>query len=64
MSNEKIMTMLQEKSQTEYFCFVAEDDEKCCDACKNHNNEIFQENDPDMPQLPIHPNCLCNVDYD
>lgn len=55
------MIMLQEKSQPEYFRFVAEDDEKCCDACKNHNNEIFQENDPDMPQLPIHPNCRCKL---
>ena len=36
MSNDKIMTMLQEKSQPEYYRFVAEDDEKCCDDCKKY----------------------------
>ena len=61
MSNDKIMTMLQEKSQPEYYRFVAEDDEKCCDDCKEHNDKIFQENDPDIPKLPIHPNCRCKL---
>ncbi len=61
MSNDKIMAMLNEKSQIEYYRFVAEDDEKCCDKCKEHNNKIFQENAPDMPKLPIHPNCRCKL---
>ena len=62
MSNDKIMTMLNEKSQPEYYRFVAEDDEKCCDDCKKHNDKIFQENDPDIPKLPIHPNCRCKYE--
>ena len=62
MSNDKIMTMLQEKSQPEYYRFIAEDDEKCCDDCKKHNDKIFQENDPDIPKLPIHPNCRCKLE--
>ena len=61
MSNDKIMAMLNEKSQPEYYRFVAEDDEKCCDDCKEHNDKIFQENDPDIPKLPIHPNCRCKL---
>ena len=62
MTNDNIMAMLNEKSQPEYYRFVAEDDEKCCDDCKEHNNKIFQENDPDIPKLPIHPNCRCKYE--
>ena len=61
MSNDKIMAMLNEKSQIEYYRFVAEDDEKCCDKCKEHNNKIFKDTDENIPKIPIHPNCRCKL---
>ena len=61
MSNDKIMAMLNEKSQIEYYRFVAENDNKCCDKCKKYNNKIFKDTDENIPKLPIHPNCRCKL---
>ena len=61
MSNDKITIMLQEKSQPEYYRFVAENDDKSCDKCKKYNNKIFKDTDGDIPKLPIHPNCRCKL---
>ena len=55
------MAMLNEKSQPEYYRFIAENDNKCCDKCKEHNNKIFKDTDENIPKLPIHQSCRCKL---
>ena len=39
----------------------SEDDERICDDCASHNDEVFEDKD-DIPDVPVHPNCRCWVE--
>ena len=39
----------------------AEDDERICDDCVSLNGEVF-ENEDDIPDIPLHPNCRCWIE--
>lgn len=39
--------------------FVSESDSNTCRECGDNNGRIFDIDDPNMPQLPIHPHCRC-----
>ena len=39
--------------------YIAEKGEKTCNACQINDGRVFDIDDPDLPQLPKHPNCRC-----
>lgn len=39
--------------------FHTEDDERVCDLCLSYQDEEYSVDDPDRPDLPLHPNCRC-----
>lgn len=39
----------------------SEDDERICDDCASHNDEVFEDKD-EIPDVPVHPNCRCWVE--
>ena len=39
--------------------YVADNGKNTCRECLENDGEIFDIDDPDLPQLPIHPNCRC-----
>ena len=62
MELEKIVLLLQTNDfvpQIRYYKYIVDDSTKTCDDCLRHAGEIYAENDPNMPELPIHPNCGC-----
>lgn len=42
-----------------YYVYKADSKEKACNRCVDNNNRIFSEED--VPLLPVHPNCKCEV---
>jgi len=36
-----------------------ENDHEVADECDLYADEVYTGNDPDRPELPIHPNCKC-----
>ena len=39
--------------------YVADNDKHTCQECSDNDGNIFDIDDDDLPQLPIHPNCRC-----
>ena len=39
--------------------YVADKGENTCRECLENDGEIFDIDDPELPQLPIHPHCRC-----
>ena len=37
--------------------YVADKGENTCRECLENDGEIFDIDDPELPQLPIHPHC-------
>ena len=44
-----------------FYKFVMDNSTRPCDKCLRFADEIFAENDPQMPELPLHPNCDCSL---
>ena len=64
MGHEKIMALLQASgfvSPVRFYKFVMDDSTKPCDRCLRLAGEVFAENDPRIPELPLHPNCDCSL---
>ena len=58
----ELMSLIQASGfipQAHFYKFVMDNTTKACDKCLRFADEIFMENDPKMPQLPLHPNCDC-----
>ena len=62
MELDKIMSMLQGKTEPKLVRFVSDKGPNSCKACLEHHGRIFKQNDPNKPQLPIHPNCRCKYE--
>ena len=39
--------------------YVADNDKHTCQECSDNDGNIFDIDDDDLPQLPIHPSCRC-----
>lgn len=45
--------------QTQQVIFTLEDDHTIEDECDDYAENVYYIDDPDLPDLPIHPNCKC-----
>ena len=64
MDFDKIMDLLKASTivpPMRFYKYVAEKKTGSCAKCLRLAGEIFSENDPDIPKLPIHPNCNCKL---
>ena len=61
MELDRIMQLLKAKTEVKLLRFVSERGPHCCSACLAHDGKVFQADDPDLPELPIHPNCRCKL---
>lgn len=59
MDMKSVMEEIWNRCQHSYWKFKAENDEKCCPVCKEFDGAVFRDDDPDFPELPLHPNCRC-----
>lgn len=61
MELARIMSLLQASGlQTvRFYKIVGNNSTAACDKCLRFAGTVFAENDPDMPTLPLHPNCDC-----
>ena len=50
MNMKSIMDEIWNKTKPVYLEFVAEDDERACEECKNLHGTIFHSDDPALPQ--------------
>ena len=62
MDFDKIMSMLQRKTEPQLVRFVSDKGPNSCKACLEHHGKIFRADAADKPQLPIHPNCRCKYE--
>ena len=62
MEIEQIMQMLKGKTEAEFVRFVSDKGPNSCKFCRAHHGKIFRMDDPEKPQLPIHPNCRCKYE--
>ena len=63
MDFDKIMQMLQGKTEPKLVRFVSDKGKNSCRECLKHHNQIFAEDDKNKPEIPIHPNCRCKYEY-
>ena len=57
MDIDKIVQKLAKK--TKIVKFVSEKGVNSCNICRSYHGKIFTEDDPQKPELPLHPNCRC-----
>ena len=62
MELDQIMKMLKGKIEIKLVKFVSDKGPNSCEECLKHHGEIFQADNPDKPELPIHPNCRCKYE--
>ncbi len=63
MEVEEIAAYVNRITPPRLLRFVSEEGEKCCEECLKYHDLIFEEDDKDIPQIPIHPNCRCHYEY-
>ena len=64
MGFDEIVLLLQSNDfvpQIRYYKYIIDSGTRTCDECLRYAGEIYTENDPRMPELPIHPNCGCTL---
>ena len=62
MNIEELVEYINRITPSRLVRFVSEQSENSCRDCLKHHNQIFEENDKDRPELPIHPNCRCKYE--
>ena len=63
MNIEELVQYINRITPAHLVRFVSEKGENSCDDCLKYHNQIFEENDKNRPELPIHPNCRCKYEY-
>lgn len=64
MELDEIMALLKANTAVtprRFYKYVAEKKTGACAKCLRLAGEIFSKNDPNIPQLPLHPNCNCKL---
>ena len=59
MNIHEIITEVCESSQKNLVKFVSDNGPHTCRECIEKDGRIFDIDDPQIPQLPIHPHCRC-----
>lgn len=59
--NIDYITQSLNKIDVKYYKYTAEISSTSCSICKKNDNIIFRSGDPDIPILPLHPNCKCKL---
>ena len=62
MDLAKTLSLLESNDivpQIRYFKYIIDNGTRTCDECLRYAGEVYADNDPRMPELPIHPNCGC-----
>jgi len=54
--------MLEKESTVRLVRFISEKGTNSCKACLANDGKIFSVDDPQKPELPIHPNCRCRYE--
>ena len=62
MELDQIMQMLNGKTEIKLVKFISDKGPNSCEDCLKHHGEVFQLDDPEKPELPIHPNCRCKYE--
>ena len=63
MELDNIVGCLKQITAPHLLRFVSEKGENSCEKCKKYHNLIFEENDKNIPKIPIHPNCRCKFEH-
>ena len=61
MDLDKISDMITRESRPKLLRFEAEQDSRGCKLCRSYAYRIFREGDPEIPALPLHPHCRCEL---
>ena len=59
MEFDQIIKMLKGKTEIKLVKFISDKGPNSCEDCLKHHGEVFQLDDPEKTELPIHPNCRC-----
>ena len=62
MGVDQVMQMLNGKNEIKLVKFISDKGPNSCKECLKHHGEIFRLDDPNKPELPIHPNCRCKYE--
>ena len=62
MELDQIIQMLKGKTEIKLVKFISDKGPGSCEECLKHHGEVFQLDDPNKPELPIHPNCRCKYE--
>lgn len=55
----RLTQLIDDSSKKEMVRFVSESGPHTCAECSDNDGKLFHIDDPDLPQLPMHPNCRC-----
>lgn len=59
IANDTAKAFSVENNTMLLFCTAL--DNSVCDDCNDHEGRIYKNNDPDLPNPPLHPNCRCRL---
>ena len=55
----RLIDLIDDSSKKGMVRFVSESGPHTCAECSDNDGKIFHIDDPDLPKLPLHPNCRC-----
>ena len=62
MELDQIIQMLNGKTEIKLVKFISDKGPNSCEECLKHHGEVFQLDDSNKPELPIHPHCRCKYE--
>ena len=62
MDFDQVMGMLKGKSEVKLVKFVSDKGPNSCEKCLAFHGKVFRADDPEKPELPIHPHCRCRYE--
>ena len=55
----QLTDLIDDSSKRGMVKFVSESGSHTCTECSSNDGMLFYIDDPDLPKLPMHPNCRC-----